>query len=169
MTFKQSMRSLHRYLGFFVAGLMLVYAISGIVLLMRDTGFMQTETTIEKTLPGGMKGEQIGEALHERHLEIKDETPTKVTFKGGGEYDKTTGKVSYVKEDVIFPFNKLISLHKLSTKTPFVVIGMVGAVALLLLVITSFFMFSTNTRMFKRGMAWAIAGIVITLAALFLM
>lgn len=33
------MRVYHRYLGFFLAGIMAVYAISGVVLIFRDTDF----------------------------------------------------------------------------------------------------------------------------------
>ena len=34
-----TMRVYHRYLGFFLAGIMAVYAISGIVMIFRDTDF----------------------------------------------------------------------------------------------------------------------------------
>ena len=36
-----TMRIYHRYLGFFLAGIMAVYAISGIVLIFRDTDFLK--------------------------------------------------------------------------------------------------------------------------------
>lgn len=35
-------RSLHRDIGFFLVGLTLVYVLSGILLIYRDTGFLQT-------------------------------------------------------------------------------------------------------------------------------
>lgn len=35
-------RSLHRDIGFFLVGLTLVYVISGLLLIYRDTGFLQT-------------------------------------------------------------------------------------------------------------------------------
>lgn len=35
-------RSLHRDVGFFLVGLTLVYVLSGILLIYRDTGFLQT-------------------------------------------------------------------------------------------------------------------------------
>ena len=37
----QNMRIIHRYLGFFLAGIMAVYALSGIVLILRDTDFLK--------------------------------------------------------------------------------------------------------------------------------
>ncbi len=36
---EKAFRVVHRYLGFFLAGIMIVYAISGIVLTVRDTDF----------------------------------------------------------------------------------------------------------------------------------
>ena len=39
-------RSLHRDIGFFLVGLTLVYVLSGILLIYRDTGFLQT-TAVE--------------------------------------------------------------------------------------------------------------------------
>ena len=44
---KVTMRVLHRYLGFFLAGIMAVYALSGIVLIFRDTDFLKSEQTVE--------------------------------------------------------------------------------------------------------------------------
>ena len=35
------MRIVHRYLGFFMAGIMAVYAISGVLLIYRDTDFLK--------------------------------------------------------------------------------------------------------------------------------
>jgi len=35
------MRTYHRYLGFFLSGIMAVYAISGIILIFRDTEFLK--------------------------------------------------------------------------------------------------------------------------------
>jgi hypothetical protein len=44
------MRVLHRDIGFFVIGITIIYGISGIVLLYRDTHFFRNEITIEKEL-----------------------------------------------------------------------------------------------------------------------
>jgi uncharacterized iron-regulated membrane protein len=40
------MRIIHRYLGFFLSGIMAVYALSGIVLIFRDTDFLKQEKII---------------------------------------------------------------------------------------------------------------------------
>ena len=40
---EQNFRVIHRYLGFFLAGIMIVYAIRGIVLTFRNTDYLQKE------------------------------------------------------------------------------------------------------------------------------
>jgi uncharacterized iron-regulated membrane protein len=36
-------RVIHRYLGFFLAGIMALYALSGIVMIFRDTDFLKSQ------------------------------------------------------------------------------------------------------------------------------
>ena len=40
---KTFMRITHRYLGYFLAGIMAVYAVSGVLLVYRDTDFLKKE------------------------------------------------------------------------------------------------------------------------------
>ena len=47
---RTTMRLLHRYIGYFMAGIMAVYAISGVLLIYRDTDFLKKEKKIEKKL-----------------------------------------------------------------------------------------------------------------------
>ncbi len=42
-SFGFQMRVIHRYLGFFLVGIMAVYSLSGIVLIFRDTDFLKQE------------------------------------------------------------------------------------------------------------------------------
>ncbi len=44
------MRITHRYLGYFLAGIMAVYALSGILLVYRDTDFLKNEKSMIKYL-----------------------------------------------------------------------------------------------------------------------
>ena len=46
----QSCRKYHRWLGFFLAGIMAVYAISGILLIFRTTDFLKYEKTTTYSL-----------------------------------------------------------------------------------------------------------------------
>ena len=45
---KTFMRITHRYLGYFLAGIMAVYAVSGVLLVYRDTDFLKKEKSYEK-------------------------------------------------------------------------------------------------------------------------
>ncbi len=42
------MRVTHRYLGYFLAGIMAVYAVSGIILVYRDTDFLKSEKNMRR-------------------------------------------------------------------------------------------------------------------------
>jgi len=52
-TVHNSMRIYHRYLGFFLAGIMAIYALSGIVLIFRDTNFLKQERMAKQMHPHG--------------------------------------------------------------------------------------------------------------------
>ena len=45
---ENTFRVFHRYLGFFLAGIMAVYAISGIVLTFRNTDYMKKEVEVSR-------------------------------------------------------------------------------------------------------------------------
>ena len=48
-----SIRIMHRYVGYFVFGLVIIYSLAGITLIFRDTEFMKKEkevTTINQTI-----------------------------------------------------------------------------------------------------------------------
>ena len=49
-TINLKFRIIHRYLGFFLAGIMFVYALSGIVMIFRETNFLKKETIVNQQL-----------------------------------------------------------------------------------------------------------------------
>ena len=53
-------RIYHRYLGFFLAGIMAVYALSGIVLIFRNTDFLKVETNHERQVASNLSAEELG-------------------------------------------------------------------------------------------------------------
>lgn len=59
----EKMRPYHRYLGFFLAGIMTVYSISGIILIFRDTDFLKTEKQVEKNIKPNLKADEVGREL----------------------------------------------------------------------------------------------------------
>ena len=69
-TIHNNMRIWHRYLGFFLAGIMAVYALSGIALIFRDTDFLKQKKTITKQLAPNLSAEELGKAIKIRDLKV---------------------------------------------------------------------------------------------------
>ncbi|MBP7780625.1 MAG: hypothetical protein KA051_00630 [Paludibacteraceae bacterium] len=167
MNLLRTMRLTHRYVGYFVAGLMLVYALTGLLLLFRSSSLLQSGNTVEKELPAGMDGDKLGETLHLRQFKVDGETSATIHFNGGkGAYEKATGKTYYEEKGYVFPLNKMVSLHKTNTHSPLIVLGVIMALSLMVLVITSFFMFDPKSVSFRKGMVCVAIGVVVTLVAL---
>jgi uncharacterized iron-regulated membrane protein len=161
-----TMRVYHRYLGFFLAGIMAVYAISGIVLIFRDVDFLKVEKQVAKKMPPDFKIEELGKALRIRDLKILKEENNIVYFKQGT-FDKTTGVAQVTTKELPFLLEKLTKLHKADTKEPLFFLNVFFGLSLLFFVISSFWMFLPKTKIFKKGLYFAIAGIILTLVLLF--
>ena len=76
-------RVIHRYIGNFLAGIMAVYAISGIVLIFRDTDFLKNKHKIEKTLEPNISKENLAKALKVRRLKDVTEKADIISFSNG--------------------------------------------------------------------------------------
>ena len=84
---KKLMRIIHRYLGFFLIGIMIVYSLSGVVLVFRDTDFLKNETAVEKTLKPNLGEKELGSALKIKRFKVIKEEGDLTLFKDG-EYIK---------------------------------------------------------------------------------
>ena len=60
-----TMRIIHRYLGFFLVGIMAVYAISGVVLIFRNTDFLKRDKQVDKVLEPNLSPEAVGETVED--------------------------------------------------------------------------------------------------------
>ena len=76
-------RILHRYLGFFLAGIMMIYAVSGITLIFRNTDTFKQEVQKEITVEAGLTEETLGRALRIRDLKVIDNDGTILVFEQG--------------------------------------------------------------------------------------
>jgi len=76
------MRLVHRYLGFFLAGIMAIYALSGIVMIFRDTDFLKEETMVTKQIEPNTRGSEIGRMLGIKGFKIEKEEGNVVYFEG---------------------------------------------------------------------------------------
>ena len=62
-SFSHQIRVIHRYLGFFLAGIMAVYALSGIVMIFRETNFLKSEVVTEQQLEPNLTGGELSPKL----------------------------------------------------------------------------------------------------------
>jgi hypothetical protein len=164
-TVHNSMRIYHRYLGFFLAGIMTIYSLSGIVLIFRDTDFLKQEKTIQQQLQPNLNADALGKAIKIRDLKIISVNGDLQSFKSGT-YNTTTGAVSYTIKSLPRMLERLTKLHKASTKDPLFYLNVFFGVSLFFFVISSFWMFMPKTSIFKKGLYFTLAGILVTVLML---
>lgn len=161
-----NMRIWHRYLGFFLAGIMAVYAISGVYLIFRETGFLQTEKKYEKIVPADMKMEELGKFLDIPKFKAGKEENGIIKFRGGS-LDTKTHVAKYTKTEVPKFLEKMILLHLSSTEDPMYLLNTFFGVALLFFVVSAFFMYMPGTTILKKGLWFSFAGLILTLLMLY--
>lgn len=167
MSVNTKMRIYHRYLGFFLAGIMTVYAVSGIVLIFRDTDFLKKEKKMEKKLAPALNAEALGKEIKIRELKVENETADVMTFKQGT-YNKQTGEASWKVKELPYVMTQLTKLHKANSKSPLFFLNVFFGLSLFFFVISSFWMFMPKTAIFKKGLYFTIAGVVLTVVLLFI-
>ena len=159
-------RIIHRYLGFFLAGIMTVYALSGMVLIFRDTDFLKQEKQVVKELKTNIPVQVLGRALDMRQLNVVREEGNVVYFQSGS-YDRGTGIAKYTVKELPYVLNQMTHLHKAKSGDPLFFMNVFFGLSLLFFVVSSFWMFAVKTPIFKKGMYFTCGGIVLTLILLF--
>lgn len=165
-TTHKRMRIYHRYLGYFLAGIMAVYAVSGIVLIFRDTDLFKKKKQVEQQLSSGLNAAGVGKALRIRDLQFESENGDIAVF-NQGTYNKTTGLANYTVTSLPVILDKLTRLHKANTKQPLYYLNIFFGISLLFFVISSFWMFLPKTTIFRKGLYFTLGGLVVTLVLLF--
>ena len=163
---KSFMRITHRYLGFFMAGIMAVYSISGILMIYRDTDFLKKEKIYEKVLEKNLDEKALGKQINMKGFEVK-KTENDILFFKGGTYNSETGKAKYSKKELPFILNKMTQLHKSQSKDTLSPLNAFFGNSLFFFVISSFWMFNTKSKVFKRGMIYAGIGVILALIIVF--
>ena len=162
---ENTFREFHRYLGFFLAGIMAVYAISGIVLTFRNTDFLREEVQINKTLEAGLTEEQLGRELQMRGFKV-DKVEGELSYFRGGTYNTVTGEVDYVTKKQPWLIEKMNKLHKMHAGNPLFWLGVFFGVSLLFFSVSAFFMFKPSASIYKKGLYFAVAGFLLTVVLL---
>ena len=166
-SFSLKVRVIHRYLGFFLVGIMSVYALSGVVLIFRNTDVFKQEIHYTKQVQPNASSEELGELLDIRRLKATKEEQGKIYFKEGV-YDKESGVAQYTLKELPFLLDKMTHFHASKSGDPLYFFNIFFGVALLFFSLSSFFMFLPKTSVFKKGLYFIIAGIVLTLLVLFI-
>ena len=161
------MRIYHRYLGFFLAGIMAVYALSGVLLIFRNTEFLKKDLVVERTLEGEIKPEELGSKLRIKNFEIQKEEGNIVYF-NGGEFNKESGLATYTKKELPFVLKKMTDMHKATSDRPLFFLNIFFGASLLFFVISAFWMFLPSTSIFKKGLYFAAAGLALALLMIFI-
>ena len=161
-----NMRVYHRYLGFFLAGIMAIYSVSGIIMIFRDTDFLKQENQKVLTVATGLESHAVGAAIKIKNLKIKSDTLDVVTFENGT-YNKTTGVAEFKVKELPYLLNKMTKMHKATNKDPLYYFNIFFGLSLFFFVISSFYMFMPGTTIFKKGMYFTLAGIALVLLMLF--
>ncbi len=160
------MRILHRYLGFFLAGIMAVYAISGIVLIFRDSDTFKNTVVIEKTLNPNLSAASLAKAVNNKRLKVTKEEGGVLYF-AEGTYNSNTGAVVYSKKELPFILDKLTHFHKAKSGDPLYFLNIFFGLSLLFFVVSSFWMFIPSSPIYRKGMLFVAGGIVLALILLF--
>jgi len=159
------MRLLHRNVGFFLIGFVIIYSLSGIVLIYRDTDLLKKEKKIITDLPAGLKSQEVGSALKIRDFKPLKTEGSMVYFQSGS-YNTSTGKTEYTVKELVFPFNKITGLHKTASKNALHWFTLAFGLAMLFLAISSLWMYKTVSGTFRKGILTAMAGIIVAVILL---
>lgn len=161
-----TLRVLHRNVGFFFLGFVIIYALSGITLIYRDSDFLKKEKIVKVMLPAETKPADLGPALKMREFKVLKREGDFISF-NGGTFNTSTGEAIYRIKELIFPFNKLTNLHKTPSKNPFHWFTLVFGIIMLFMAVSSFWMFKTNSQTFRKGVYTIIGGILFSVILLF--
>lgn len=159
------MRVVHRYLGYFMAGIMTVYALSGILLVYRDTDLLKKEKHYDMVIAKNLSEKELGKELKIKGLEAEKVENGMIHFKNGT-YNQMTGRAVYDKKELPLLLDKMTKLHKAPSKDKLGGLNVLFGVCLFFFVVSSFWMFSPKTKAFKRGMLYAAVGFIVSVILL---
>ena len=143
-------RIIHRYLGFYLVGILAVYAISGIAMIFRNDDTFKISSEVETTLPINLDEVALGKALKIKRLAIEKVEGDQLIFKEGT-YNQATGKTVYLKKELPYILDKMEHLHKATTNSPIYWLNIFFGVSLLFFVISSFGCFCRIALFLKKG------------------
>lgn len=160
------MRVYHRYLGFFLSGIMAVYALSGVTMIFRNTDFLKSEVKTETALAPNLSDEELGKELKIREFKVEKAEGDTLYYRGGT-YNKVSGMAVQKSKKLPYVLDKMTKLHKANTNSPLFFLNIFFGASLLFFVVSAFWMFMPDSAMFKKGLYFALGGLVLTLILIF--
>ena len=182
MNIRRLNNAVHRDLGYFFTGMIIIYALSGIALNHRNDwnpNYSITTKTLTLKVPGNLAQnedmavseilKQIGEDDNYRKHYFPADNELKIFLKGGGSVDINldTGKALYEKLRKRPVFYEVNLLHYNPGRL-WTWFSDIFSVALIILGITGLFILKGKNGIKKRGAWLTIAGIIIPLILLFM-
>jgi hypothetical protein len=164
---QKTMRTLHRDIGFFLIGLTILYSLSGVLLIYRDTDFLKSSQLIEKTLAPNLEQQSLARELRTKRLIGVRQDGENLVFKGGS-YNQVTGQVSYQTEKLPQALEMFVHLHKAPSEKAVSWLTTVFGGLLAFMAISSFWMFNSGHKHFKRGIILATSGFSVAVFMVFL-
>jgi hypothetical protein len=164
---RKTMRDLHNNVGFIIVGLVVIYALSGIVQTYRDTSFLKQEIKNEKVIEAHLDAEKLGKAIKQKELKI-DSTVGDILYFKNGNYNANTGEVKYTTKELYKWVKPFTELHKSNSKNIVHYFTVVFAVALFFMCVSAFWMFKPGTKAFSSGVILTVVGIIASIVLLFL-
>ena len=144
---------------------MTVYAVSGIVLIFRDTTFLKQDKSITKSVKPNATAEELGQLLGIRQLKVEKDSAGIFYFKEGT-YDQKTGSAKYIVKELPLLLDRMTHLHKAKSSDPLFFLNIFFGASLFFFVISAFWMFMPGTPVFRKGMYFAAGGIILVLLLL---
>ncbi|KMQ71203.1 membrane protein [Chryseobacterium koreense] len=161
------MRIVHRYLGYFMAGIMAVYAVSGVLMIYRDTDFLKQEKKYEKVFEKNLDEKQLGKEIKMKGFEVQ-KTENGILYFKNGTYNSSTGEAKYTKMELPYVLDKMTKLHKSQSKDRLSPLNAFFGISLFFFVISSFWMFNVKSKAFRRGMIYTGAGLILAIILVFI-
>jgi len=170
MTFTKTMRAWHRDLGYLFIGITIIYAVSGILILLKKDGQNPSyrEIVTEKKVKTDLSPDDLKAYWQSNFTDLPelkrvipvDET-YKIYVKGGlGEYEPYSGKVIVKTFKKILVFKFVNDIHY-NSGNRFTIMGVVYALVLIFFAISGAIMAKGKKGFMKRGVWFMIVGLII--------
>jgi len=140
-------RSIHRYLGFFLTGIMLMYGLSGITLTFRATDTLKVYKPNNQIIEKGLDNSELPKLRLAKDIQ----------------YNKETGELTYLKAVSPTIIGKIEKMHKATTNSPMYYFNILFGFALIFFALSAYWMYLPQTDIFRKALYFTGGGIILAL------